>query len=73
MQLDDPQIGFRREYCRKLSLYRKRDWVCQLTGKAGLTYEEALVSESRARGLIQQVGGLPKPALCPCCRQSVPG
>ena len=73
MQLNDPCFAFCREYCRKLSLYRKRDWVCQLTGKAGLTYEEALVSESRARGLIQQVGGFPKHALCPCCRPLVPG
>ena len=56
---DERQLACRREYSRKLSLYRKRDWSCQLTGKAGLTYEEALVSEARAKGLIKQVGGLP--------------
>jgi len=44
-----------REYCRKLSRYRKRAWSCKETRKAGLTYEEALLSEARAKGAIQQV------------------
>ena len=44
-----------REYCKRLSLYRKRAWTCQLTGKVGLTYEEALVSEAIAEGAIQKV------------------
>ncbi|BDA50716.1 probable tyrosine-protein kinase BAZ1B at N-terminal half [Coccomyxa sp. Obi] len=43
------------EYSKKLSQYRKRAWSCQETGKAGLTYEEALLSEARAKGAIQEV------------------
>ncbi|KAK9860443.1 hypothetical protein WJX84_001872 [Apatococcus fuscideae] len=40
------------DYARALKLYRTRDWVCQLTGRSGLSYEEALVSEQRSRTLI---------------------
>lgn len=44
-----------RDYTKKLSQYRKRLWSCQETGKAGLTYEEALLSEARAKGDIHEV------------------
>ncbi|KAK9865721.1 hypothetical protein WJX84_004504 [Apatococcus fuscideae] len=40
------------DYARAVKLYRTRDWVCQLTGRSGLSYEEALVSEQRSRTLI---------------------
>lgn len=45
----------RRDYCKKLSHYRKRAWTCRLTRKAGLTYEEALACEAEANGELQQV------------------
>lgn len=48
-------LGQRRDYARALKLYRTRDWVCQLTGRSGLSYEEALVSEQRSRTLIAKV------------------
>ncbi|KAI5383965.1 uncharacterized protein LOC127105514 [Lathyrus oleraceus] len=36
------------DYLNRLNLYRQRVWACKVTGKTGLTYEEALVSEQRA-------------------------
>ncbi|XP_058731136.1 uncharacterized protein LOC131602927 [Vicia villosa] len=36
------------DYLSRLNLYRQRVWACKVTGKTGLTYEEALVSEQRA-------------------------
>jgi len=45
----------RRDYCKKLSHYRKRAWTCRLTRKSGLTYEEALACEAEANGELQQV------------------
>ena len=49
----------RRDYCKKLSLYRKRAWTCRLTGRTGLTYEEALACEARAKGGLQEVRNSP--------------
>ncbi|CAJ2676758.1 unnamed protein product [Trifolium pratense] len=37
-----------QDYLNRLNLYRQRVWACKATGKTGLTYEEALVSEQRA-------------------------
>lgn len=51
-------LGLRRDYARALKLYRTREWVCQLTGRSGLSYEEALVSEQRSRTLIAKVEDL---------------
>ncbi|CAI8619242.1 unnamed protein product [Vicia faba] len=49
------QVRFTKEifrdypgYLSRLNLYRQRVWACKVTGKTGLTYEEALVSEQRA-------------------------
>ncbi|EGG13273.1 DDT domain-containing protein [Cavenderia fasciculata] len=36
------------EYIEALERYRQRIWSCSLTGKANLTYEEALLSEKTA-------------------------
>ncbi|CAD7702456.1 unnamed protein product [Ostreobium quekettii] len=36
-------------YLRKQQLYARRGWSCKYTGRSGLTYEEALVSEERAK------------------------
>lgn len=36
------------DYLQRLNLYRQRVWSCKVTGKTGLTYEEAIVSEQRA-------------------------
>ncbi|XP_019458270.1 PREDICTED: DDT domain-containing protein DDB_G0282237-like isoform X2 [Lupinus angustifolius] len=42
------------EYLNFLNLYRQRIWMCKVSGKTGLTYEEALVSEQRATEKVQQ-------------------
>ncbi|DBA80639.1 TPA: hypothetical protein ACH3X1_007887 [Trebouxia sp. C0004] len=36
-------------YLGKLNFYRQRQWSCQVTGKHGLTYEEAATSEQKSR------------------------
>eukprot|EP00850_Spirogloea_muscicola_P017835 SM000157S02065 [mRNA] locus=s157:76582:79639:+ [translate_table: standard] len=36
-----------------MHLYRQRRWVCRVTGKSGLTYEEALLSERAAAARTQ--------------------
>ncbi|RDX89935.1 DDT domain-containing protein, partial [Mucuna pruriens] len=38
----------------RLNLYRQRVWMCKVTGKTGLTYEEAMVSEQCATEKVQQ-------------------
>ncbi|KAJ6792103.1 DDT domain-containing protein [Iris pallida] len=43
-----------QEYLNRLNFYRQRVWMCKLTGKTNLTYEEALVSEQRATEKVQQ-------------------
>ncbi|XP_027341484.1 DDT domain-containing protein DDB_G0282237-like [Abrus precatorius] len=55
------QIRFTKEifreyhdYLKRLNLYRQRIWMCKVTRKNGLTYEEALVSEQRANEKVQQ-------------------
>ncbi|KAG4998887.1 hypothetical protein JHK87_019959 [Glycine soja] len=55
------QIRFTKEifqdyhdYLKQLNLYRQRVWMCKVTGKTGLTYEEALVSEQLATEKVQQ-------------------
>ncbi|KAK7399322.1 hypothetical protein VNO78_10504 [Psophocarpus tetragonolobus] len=42
------------DYLKRLNLYRRRIWMCKVTGKTGLTYEEALVSEQHATEKVQQ-------------------
>uniref|UniRef100_A0A1D1ZJD0 DDT domain-containing protein DDB_G0282237 n=3 Tax=Anthurium amnicola TaxID=1678845 RepID=A0A1D1ZJD0_9ARAE len=51
-----------QEYLNRLNLYRQRVWTCKATGKANLTYEEALVSERRANEKVQQI---PKELVAP--------
>ncbi|KAL0037869.1 hypothetical protein WJX79_002900 [Trebouxia sp. C0005] len=36
-------------YLGKLNFYRQRQWSCQVTGKHGLTYEEAATSEQKSK------------------------
>ncbi|KAM1098999.1 hypothetical protein TB2_005526 [Malus domestica] len=36
------------EYLNRINLYRQRIWMCKVSGKTNLTYEEALLSEDRA-------------------------
>jgi ATP-utilising chromatin assembly and remodelling N-terminal len=52
-----------RDYLRSLELYRQRTWTCAATGKSGLSYEEALTSESLSGSLVQPVQSMP-PSLC---------
>ena len=74
LQSEQASLLLCRAYCRKLSIYRKRAWCCSLTGKAGLTYEEALVSEGVARGDIQQViQRFRYPATCPASKRAARG
>ncbi|KAF3444212.1 hypothetical protein FNV43_RR13902 [Rhamnella rubrinervis] len=42
------------EYLNRINSYRQRVWMCRVTGKTNLTYEEALVSEKRATEKVQQ-------------------
>ncbi|CAI0430908.1 unnamed protein product [Linum tenue] len=46
-----------QEYVNRINLYRQRIWTCKISGKANLTYEEALVSERLA---TEKVQGIPK-------------
>ncbi|XP_011628822.1 DDT domain-containing protein DDB_G0282237 isoform X1 [Amborella trichopoda] len=41
-------------YLKRINLYRQRVWTCKITGKSGLTYEEALVSEQHASNEAQK-------------------
>jgi len=43
------------DYLNRLNQYRQRVWTCKVTGKTGLTYEEALVSEMHATEKVQQI------------------
>lgn len=36
------------EYLNRINLYRQRIWMCKVSGKTNLTYEEALLSEEHA-------------------------
>ncbi|XP_061369900.1 uncharacterized protein LOC133312677 [Gastrolobium bilobum] len=53
------------DYLDRLNLYRQRVWMCKVTGKTGLTYEEALVSEQRATEKVQQ---FPRELMAPALR-----
>jgi ATP-utilising chromatin assembly and remodelling N-terminal len=44
-----------RAYTERVDFLRRRDFTCSCTGKTGLTYEEALLSESRATAHKPQV------------------
>ncbi|KAI4343507.1 hypothetical protein L6164_010847 [Bauhinia variegata] len=66
------QVRFTKEifrdyhnYLNRMNLYRQRVWMCKVTGKTGLTYEEALLSEKRATEKVQQ---FPKELIPPALR-----
>ncbi|KAI5335833.1 hypothetical protein L3X38_025967 [Prunus dulcis] len=42
------------EYLNRINLYRQRVWMCKVSGKTNLTYEEALLSEERATEKVHQ-------------------
>jgi len=44
-----------REYLRALASYRQRIWGCKHTGVGNLSYEEALASEAKVQGILDQV------------------
>ncbi len=44
----DAAAARRSAYIARVHLYRSRDWTCSFTGKTGLTYEEAALSEARS-------------------------
>jgi hypothetical protein len=43
-----------RAYSRRMDMYRKRIWKCQLTGRQNLTFEEALISERTENARLEQ-------------------
>ncbi|RYR66294.1 hypothetical protein Ahy_A03g012281 isoform A [Arachis hypogaea] len=45
---------YNSDYLNRINLYRQRIWMCKVTGKTNLTYEEALVSEKSASEKVQQ-------------------
>nr|GMC64629.1 DDT domain-containing protein DDB_G0282237 [Ipomoea batatas] len=53
------------DYVKQINLYRQRIWMCKLTGKSNLTYEEALVSEKAAGKEAQR---FPKELMAPVLR-----
>lgn len=55
-----------REYLNRICLYRKRCWTCKVTGKINLTFEEALMSETRA---IEKVQQFPSNLVAPVLRE----
>ncbi|CAN1787500.1 DDT domain-containing protein DDB_G0282237 [Linum perenne] len=54
-----------QEYVNRINLYRQRMWSCKISGKANLTYEEALVSEKHA---TEKVQGIPEVLVEPALR-----
>lgn len=42
------------DYLEKITLYRQKIWTCKVTGKMGMTFEEALASECQAVEKLQQ-------------------
>ncbi|CAN0865094.1 DDT domain-containing protein DDB_G0282237 [Linum grandiflorum] len=54
-----------REYVNRMDFYRQRIWTCKISGKANLTYEEALVSEKLAGEKVQEI---PKELVEPALR-----
>ncbi|GMH41952.1 hypothetical protein BSKO_09871 [Bryopsis sp. KO-2023] len=48
--------GFRSysEYLGKVRLYRMKNWSCQFTGRAGLSFKEALNEEAKATALLNK-------------------
>lgn len=42
-------------YLNRINLYRQRIWSCKISGKANLTFEEALVSEKHATEKVQEI------------------
>nr|CAD7441984.1 unnamed protein product [Timema bartmani] len=55
-------IHFSREFCKRVILCNSVVWSCALTGKPGLTYQEALDSERNAR---QSLKDFPKELRAP--------
>ncbi|KAF7840185.1 DDT domain-containing protein [Senna tora] len=53
------------DYLKRINLYRQRVWMCKVTGKTSLTFEEAMVSEKRATEKVQQI---PKELMAPALR-----
>ncbi|KAF1888018.1 hypothetical protein Lal_00024030 [Lupinus albus] len=53
---------YHSEYLNHLNLYRQRIWMCKVSGKTSLTYEEALVSEQHATEKVKQ---FPKELMTP--------
>lgn len=43
------------DYLEKLAVYQKRQWTCAVTGKADLTYEEAVESERKSKEYISRL------------------
>lgn len=50
---DTPQLSHtllpHREYLARVAFLRKRQFTCKFSGRSGLTYEEAAISEARFR------------------------
>lgn len=52
-----------RDYLNRIAFYKKSHWQCAVTGRQGLTYEEAIENEKKhreqlkkfPRGLKQQI------------------
>ncbi|GAA0147644.1 hypothetical protein LIER_07295 [Lithospermum erythrorhizon] len=42
------------EYLKRMNFYRRRVWLCEVTGDSDLTFEEALVSEKKERDQARQ-------------------
>lgn len=60
-----PTLMWNSDYLNRINLYRQRVWMCKVTGKTNLTYEEAMVSEKRATEKVQQI---PKELIAPALR-----
>lgn len=54
-------------YLKQLAAYRTRQWQCRYTGKANLTYEEALEEEAKStEGLKKFPAELEAPCIKVC-------
>lgn len=45
-------------YLEQMAHYRATKWTCSVTGRGGLTFEQALLSEQEANQLLQQCASL---------------
>jgi bromodomain adjacent to zinc finger domain protein 1A len=47
-------FSFDRDYLNRIAFYKKSQWQCAVTGRQGLTYEEAIENEKKHREQLKK-------------------